>query len=197
MGTFTSQRDSRSHLSVLLWVPIIFLNMVLVVGFQVLFIHTIAGPLTATKMEEQPFFSGKELLVGTGSWRDSLFEDGDGSAYVLYRDSDGVRKIVRVDQNRFLNRLGVARFSAIEAPEPQDGSEIAVRMRNYLGYTDVTLVGDSVADLSSQLLYRDANSSFAAIILWALVLQSVEALAYGCLRAARGRARAASGAANS
>ena len=106
------------------------------IGLQCLFVHTIPAPLTESRLAEQSYFEGCEILDIAGSMPVSSKKGQSTPNWVLYRDQDGQLKVVRIRWNLFVGRYRIDGFSATDLPQ---GDSCVVTMRDFLGKNEITV----------------------------------------------------------
>ena len=171
-----------------LWVPVIFLNIALVVLIQVLFFHTIPGPLTADKIVDDPYFEGCTFISMSAEQLDGPIGTGR-CGYVLFEDPQGQRKMTRYDCNRVFNRWGRAPFSTRKV----EGD--TVNMFSFLGYDQISIRESGGLGMIRPFFWpRSQKTSMYELVISGLILQGLEAWGLHLLRKRRASAvaRAAS-----
>ena len=112
----------RNNLTVLFWTALFLINLLLVVGFQYLFVYIIPQPETEFEtthgqwyfedFSDAKFFEGCEVLDATG---------GNYGNFYLYRDVDGQIKVVRIHNHSiFYTRYRIDRVNAQAVPAGED-----------------------------------------------------------------------------
>ncbi len=106
------------------------------IGLQCLFVHTIPAPLTQSRLAEQSYFEGCEILDIAGSMPVDSKKGQSTPNWVLYRDEEGQLKLVRIRWNLFVGRYRIDGFSATDVPQ---GDSCVVTMRDFLGKNEITV----------------------------------------------------------
>lgn len=171
--------SSNPVISVLAWIPVMFLNVLLVVIVQVLFFYTIEGPVTENKLYRLPYFNGKRIesiAYGDSSGYFVTVGSSGFTVFVVYEDSGGLH-VVQVNRNRFVDRYALAPFSSAKVVETQDSETRGYAdVRSYLGYTRVTVSNSLRIDGYRPFLYiRTHDTALFVVIFASFVLQAIEA----------------------
>lgn len=170
--------SSNPAISVLAWIPVMFLNVLLVVIVQVLFFYTIEGPVTENKLYRLPFFNGKRIesiAYGDSSGYFVTVGSSGFTVFVVYEDSGGLH-VVQVNRNRFVDRYALAPLSSAKVVETQDPETRGYAdVRSYLGYTRVTVSNSLRIDGYRPFLYiRTLDTAFFVVMAMAFLLQAIE-----------------------
>lgn len=140
-------KGKRSY-APLLWLALYIVNLLLVLGYQAVFVHNI--PIPADNAEGYPDFSQVEFFAGC----EILDTGGTPDEYhVLYRDADGVTRVVRLEGNLYLDRVGVIASTVTEIPAGSE--EYVYEEPNFLGKNIITVTGGTdITGLESHGLMR-------------------------------------------
>lgn len=172
-------------LSILRWVLLAPINLVLILMFQALFIHTQVAPLTPERLVTLPVFSGCEILdiVGPkGTDNDTL--GANDRSWILYRDAAEKTHVVRVEWNVILPRYRVE--TSVDFLIPAEESSYTVTARDFLGENRVTVEnGKNFTNYGYSGVVRQQSSIMRRYVLVALGLILLETGIYGLIRKAR------------
>lgn len=150
-----------------LWVPMIFVNAVLIVALQCVLLHTTPGPKDAIDWQAHAYFTDSTVLQVENH------NVSDGSGVILYREADGSRKLVRIDRNVFFDRWGVVPWTVQTVPQGDEPQ--TVRVPSYAGWIECQVRDGSIQGLTEMLVYRTRGKAAAALGVGGLLMQGAEA----------------------
>lgn len=162
-------------LSILRWVLLAPINLILILMFQALFVHTQAAPLTPERLATLPVFSGCEILdiAGPEIGADDILGSTERS-WILYRNAAEETHVVRVEWNMILPRYRIE--TNVDFLIPAEESSYTVTARDFLGRNTVTVEnGQAIANNEYSGVFRQQNNIMMGYVLAALALILVEA----------------------
>lgn len=149
------------------------------IGLQCLFVHTIPAPLTESRLAEQRYFEGCEILDIAGSMPVNSKKGQSTPNWVLYRDQDGQLKVVRIRWNLFVGRYRIDGFSATDVPQ---GDSCVVTMGDFLGKNEITVKDQcDIIQTTIQGGWQQSHSQTALGVL-VLALLAVESAIWNLLQ---------------
>lgn len=130
----TSKNHRKRFIGPIVCLVVYWLNLVLILAYQGLFIHTIPASEYANKyagpdLRDVDFFADCEILD---------MESCDLEYYILYKTSAGDVKIVELERNFYFNRYTLKKNRA-EAVPAVSGTQI-LEKQNFLGTDEITIV---------------------------------------------------------
>ena len=172
-------------LSILRWVLLAPINLILILMFQALFVHTQAAPLTPERLATLPVFSGCEILDIAGpKGMDNDTLGANDRSWILYRNAAEETHVVRVEWNMILPRYRIE--TSVDFLIPAEESSYTVTARDLLGETRVIVEnGQNFTNYGYSGGVRQQDSIIRRYVLVALGLILIEAGIYNLIRKAR------------
>lgn len=125
--------NPAAPLLILRWPLLALANFLLVLAFQALFIHTHPAPLTPDRLEALPYFSNCDVrsIAGAMPTQAGLMRGQSDPSWVLYRNSAGETRAVRIEWNLLLPRYKIEKGT--DTLIPDDVEVYTFTKRDFLG----------------------------------------------------------------
>lgn len=167
--------NPAAPLLILRWPLLALANFLLVLAFQALFIHTHPAPLTPDRLEALPYFSNCDVrsIAGAMPTQAGLMRGQSDPNWVLYRNSAGETRAVRIEWNLLLPRYKIEKGT--DTLIPDDVEVYTFTKRDFLGKSEVTVSGQSFfSGVGSTGLFRQQGDIMTTYVLWTLGLMLLE-----------------------
>ena len=165
--------NAASPLLILRWPLLALANLILVLAFQVLFIHTHAAPLTAESLARLPYFAGCEVLDSTTPFLpEDTYMGANDSDWLLYRNGSGEVHAVRIEWNLLLPRFKIEKQTDEVIPA---GETYTFTEKDFLGTNEVAVENQAkFTQFAKTGGCRDQFTISAVFIFWVLGLLLAE-----------------------